>query len=116
MSSDTVKTQSLHFLELIGNKRDIITAAILIHPVCQFIHDDEPPKSRDSFLEFWPKMMARAPHFHVEVRDIIVQDNRAWVFSKITGRPDGTSCDDIHMFEFDSDGKCLKSQGVQRVI
>jgi predicted SnoaL-like aldol condensation-catalyzing enzyme len=111
-----LKAHCLHFLDLISNKRDIATAEKMIHASCQFIHDDQPPKSRDEFLAFWPQMMSNAPKFNVEVRDVVREGNKVWVFSKVTGRMDGTDCDDLHMFEFKDDGMCLKSHGVHRVI
>ena len=111
-----LKTHTLNFLNLISNKRDLERAAPLIAPTCQFIHDDQSPKSRDEFLYFWPQMMAKAPNFHVEVKDIVGEGKKVWVFSKVTGRQDGTDCDDLHMFEWDDEGRCVKCHGVHRVI
>ncbi|KAE8390119.1 hypothetical protein ETB97_009022 [Aspergillus alliaceus] len=111
-----LKQRAETFLTAIVNKRETASIEDLLHPDIQFTHNDMPPMSKSAFLEFWPQVLHRSPRFNVQIRDVIAEGLRVWVYSRVEGRFGGGVLDDVHMLLFDDHGLLIRSRGIQREV
>ena len=112
-----LKAHAIELLNIWCNEKDIGKGIPYLHPSVTQIHDDEPPiQGADTFVARWKEFLKFVPDFKMDIKDVIQEGNRVWIFSRISGLPDGVVKDSVDMTVFDEDGKLLHTKDVQRVV
>ncbi|PWY90360.1 hypothetical protein BO94DRAFT_584372 [Aspergillus sclerotioniger CBS 115572] len=111
-----LKPRATTFLTTLVNSRETASIEHLLHPNITLQHNDLPPMSKSELIAFWPEVLAQSPNFRVQVRDVIQEGNKVWVYSRVEGRLGMGVMDDVHMLVFDEEGLMVRCRGVQRVV
>ncbi|KAH8691459.1 hypothetical protein BGW36DRAFT_465202 [Talaromyces proteolyticus] len=96
-----------------------------LSPDFRIYHDSKPfgdGGGRDAFLNLWSKFLTAVPDLHMEIVDAIAEvddaergNGRVWLYSRITGFPDGKEKEGVDMMTFEN-GVFVESRDVQRIL
>ncbi|KZF25492.1 hypothetical protein L228DRAFT_77670 [Xylona heveae TC161] len=113
---EELRARAVKIMQLLFNKKDLETVSFFIHEQSEFYHDDRPPVfGRAAFLAGWEKACKFMPDFQLDIINSVVDGRRVWLFSEISGLPNGVKKDSIDMMTFDETGLLIRSKDVQRI-
>lgn len=123
LTADLLKSRAKTIMEGLVNDHSDPTfpkLAPLIDASAVFTHSDWPGNERDALFKFLSGLTAEMPRFHVEIKDMIAEfdetGGQVWIFSRITGGPEGDEVDSVDMMVFNDQGILIRSKDVQRAI
>ncbi|EKG20547.1 hypothetical protein MPH_02074 [Macrophomina phaseolina MS6] len=108
-TATALKELAREMLTTLCNKHEWDSPFIQQHmsPSFSATHLDRPSTtSRDEFLGMISKAMAAMPDFHAEIKDMVAEVDtetrrgKVWVFSRMTGFPDGKVQESVDMMEW----------------
>lgn len=111
-----LKAHAIAALDEICNKRDFEKATTYLDPDMIQYHDDSTIKGAETFINTFKQILQHVPDFHLKVIDAVVEGNKVWVFSKISGLPNGDVKDSVDMLHFNDEGKLVMAKDVQRSV
>lgn len=123
-SPAALKELAREMLTTLCNKHEWDSPFVQKHmsPSFSAMHLDRPPTAnREEFLGMISTAMKAMPDFHAEIKDIIAEvdqetgKGKVWVFSRMTGFPDGKTQESVDMMEWQGD-IFMRGKDVQRAV
>ncbi|KAK0647462.1 hypothetical protein DIS24_g7721 [Lasiodiplodia hormozganensis] len=123
-SATALKDLAREMMTTLCNKRDYDSPFIQQHVSPSFCatHLNKPSTSnRDEFITMLSTAMTKMPNFRLDIKDVIAEvdeesgKGKVWVFSRMSGFPDGKVQESVDMMEWQGD-VAMRGKDIQMVV